>query len=115
MDSGRAIFEGSTAQLIADFAPPLVKLEFSGPSVDLPLDLVGALDEQCRTDSGGLRVEARLADSDVAVADVIGVLSESARAALTSASIVAPSLESAYRRLLRVRGADEADRVFSAA
>lgn len=115
MDFGRAIFEGSVAQLVTDFAPPMVELEFSAASVALPSDLVAALDEECRTDAGGLRIVARLADVNVAIADVIEVLSASARERLVAASIIEPGLEPAYRRFLRLRGGQEAERLHGVA
>lgn len=104
IDRGRVLASGSVDELVAQHAPPLVDLRFDRADHELPSDLVAALDQAGWTPSGQYRVVARLADENVAVTDVVEHLGPTAQSGLRGASIIAPDLETAYRRL--VRGAD---------
>jgi ABC-2 type transport system ATP-binding protein len=101
IDAGRILGSGTAAELVARHAPPLVDLRFSTERVELPGDLLAALDEAGWTSTGQYRVVARLADPGTAVAEVIDHLGPAAQAVLQGASVVAPDLETAYRRIVR--------------
>jgi ABC-2 type transport system ATP-binding protein len=101
IDGGRILESGTAEELVARHAPPLVDLRFSTEHVDLPADLLDALDEAGWTATGQYRVVARLADPGTVVAEVIDHLGPGPQAALQGASVVAPGLETAYRRIVR--------------
>ena len=101
LEAGRVVASGPVSKLVSEFAPPLVELRFDRDHYELPFDLVQALDEAGWCSTGQYRVVARLADADVGVTEVVDHLGADARGGLIGASILRPSLESAYRRLVR--------------
>ncbi len=111
IDKGRVVASGTSAELIAEFAPPLVELRFDSDEYELPAEMIRALDEASWTASRQYRVTARLAAADVGVSEVVGYLPPSARAGLLAAGVIPPNLENAYRRIVRpqLQGGFEAE------
>ncbi len=101
LEGGSVVASGSVSSIVSEFAPPLVELRFDRDDYVLPVDLVRALDEAGWDSAGHYRVVARLADEDVGVTEVVDYLGDHARGGLVGAELLPPSLESAYRRIVR--------------
>ena len=111
IDAGRVLATGSAEALIAAHAPPLVELVLD-EALDLPDSIASQLETAAWTTSGAYRVVARLSDTAIALPEVLDQLDVPTRRAVRGATLIAPSLETAFRRLVGgTTAADDAQRV----
>lgn len=101
IDSGKVLASGPVATLVKRYSPPTCELQFDRSEIQLPDDLLAAVDEAGFTAAGQYRVVVRLASEGVAVSSILDHLGEDARRSLVGAMVVAPGLEAAYQRLMR--------------